>query len=465
MSAIPPSSDGSSRTHLFSLTRQIQFSGIVAILLFLALIILGLGLFQQIQAQTQSYKSGTIFSDRSVSQLQRELLRLHVLVANPTLTDVDAFALQTALVQSRFKILDDSIVKIQPPEHIQAEYEELNELWNELAPFLEKEDWSAIEDDPQLQLALLKQLTELELQVNKMVQSYENLRLDRARNVQQDSARLGVVLVIVTLFFLIFVFTVVYNTYRLMHERVIAKEQLSIYTAELERSNQELQQFAYVASHDLQEPLRKIRTFGERLQTRSENQLDKRSLDYIKRMNNAAIRMQALIDDLLAFSRVTTQAAPFVETDLNEVITAVLRDLELRIEEGHGKIKVAPLPKIEADSVQIRQLMQNLISNALKFHRDNVPPIVRIVGEVVEQNSCSYLQLTVEDNGIGIEEAYYDRIFELFQRLYGRSQYDGTGIGLAICRRIVERHNGSITVQSELNVGTRFIVLLPVKHD
>ena len=460
MSPNPPDVDDVSRNHLFSLTRQIQFSGVVAILFFIALVSLGLGLFQQIQSQTQSYKSGTIFSDRSVSQLQRELLRLQAFIANPSLTDEDAFALQTALVHSRFKILDDSIIKIQPPEHIQAQYIELNKLWDELAPLLV--DWQAIENDAQLQLVLLNQLNEIELLVNQMVQNYENLRVDRARIVQQDSERLGVVLIILTIFFLIFVFTVVYNTYRLIQERAVAKEQLAVYTAELERSNQELQQFAYVASHDLQEPLRKVRTFGERLRKRNESTLDKRSLDYVDRMNNAAVRMQALIDDLLAYSRVSTQAAPFEDTDLNRILADVTEDLEARIDELNGRIDANPLPHIEADQVQMRQLLQNLISNGLKFHRDGVPPVVKVESERMERSGRQHVQLRIEDNGIGIEEAYYNRIFELFQRLHGRSQYEGTGIGLAICRRIVERHGGTIDVQSQKDVGTTFTVTLPL---
>lgn len=236
----------------------------------------------------------------------------------------------------------------------------------------------------------------------------------------------------------------------------------------LEKTNKELQDFAYVASHDLQEPLRKVQAFGDRLMERYKDQLDEQGQDYLKRMHNATSRMQRLIVDLLSYSRVTTKALPFAPTDLTQVINEVLNDLQVRLEEVGGQVNIEPLPVIDADPVQMRQLFQNLISNALKFHKPDEKPVIKIYAQNgavgAQANSSGYVSLAVEDNGIGFDEKYLDRIFTVFQRLHGRSEYEGTGVGLAICRKIAERHGGSITARSKPNAGARFIVTLPKKH-
>lgn len=253
-----------------------------------------------------------------------------------------------------------------------------------------------------------------------------------------------------------------------IRERQRAESQLRAYTAKLEASNRELQDFAYVSSHDLQEPLRKIQAFGDRLKSKCRDTLTDQGRDYLDRMQNAANRMQVLIEDLLAFSRITTQAQPFVNVDLNHVLQGVVCDLEIRIEQVGGCIEASDLPTIEADPVQMRQLLQNLISNALKFHRPETPPIVRIFSKflISETNSSAeeLCQIIVADNGIGFDEKYCDRIFVVFQRLHGRSEYEGTGVGLAICRKIAERHNGSITASSKPGDGATFMITLPVKQ-
>lgn len=247
----------------------------------------------------------------------------------------------------------------------------------------------------------------------------------------------------------------------------------------LERSNQELQDFAYVASHDLQEPLRKIQAFGNLLQDEYGGGLGE-GRDYLDRMRNAASRMSVLIEDLLSFSRVTTKARPLTDVDLNVVAAEVLEDLEIRVKDCSGTVEIGPLPTLHADELQMRQLMQNLISNALKFARPDESPRVRIYAKFIagpeDDNSASSLQqgdhkdatikncqLFVEDNGIGFDEKYLDRIFSVFQRLHGKDSYQGTGIGLAICRKIVERHGGSITARSKPGKGSTFIVTLPTK--
>jgi signal transduction histidine kinase len=256
-------------------------------------------------------------------------------------------------------------------------------------------------------------------------------------------------------------------------ERRRAEAELTEAVAQLERSNRELQDFAYVASHDLQEPLRKIRAFSDRLTSLCGEVLGARGRDYLERMQQAAARMQTLITDLLAFSRVTTQAQPFSPVDLIQVAQEVLDDLEVRLEQVGGRVAVAALPTIDADPLQMRQLLQNLLGNALKFHRPEVPPAVTISSECLPPPAADdadpaasprWCQLLVADNGIGFEEKYLDRIFAPFQRLHGRSAYEGTGIGLAICRKIAERHGGSITAHSAPGQGATFLVTLPVTH-
>jgi PAS domain S-box-containing protein len=245
-----------------------------------------------------------------------------------------------------------------------------------------------------------------------------------------------------------------------IRERKVAEEEMRSFTARLEHSNRELEEFAYVASHDLQEPLRKIQAFGDRLETKYAAELPAQARDYIDRMRSAAKRMQVLINDLLSFSRVSTRAQPFVPVDLGAVAKEVARDLEVRAHETGGSIVIGELPTIEADPLQMRQLLQNLAGNALKFHRPDVPPVVTIEGGLAN-GSC---RIVVTDNGVGFEEKYAERIFTMFERLHGRGVYEGTGIGLAICRRIAERHGGSIVARSVPGEGATFTVTVPAHH-
>ena len=249
-----------------------------------------------------------------------------------------------------------------------------------------------------------------------------------------------------------------------------AEEDLRKLAGELGRSNQALEEFAYAASHDLQEPLRKILTFGERLKAKSSPALGAEGLDFLARMLNAASRMQALIEGLLSFSRVTRKSEPFRKVDLGEVVGEVLGDLEVRIEEAGARVEVEALPSIEADPMQMRQLFQNLLSNALKFRSREAAPVVRIRGlangdgDAGGPSPVDSCRVAVEDNGIGFDPKYAERIFGIFQRLHPREEYQGTGIGLAICRKIAERHGGSITANGAPGQGARFIVTLPVKR-
>jgi PAS domain S-box-containing protein len=243
-------------------------------------------------------------------------------------------------------------------------------------------------------------------------------------------------------------------------ERRLAELTLQKQAKELARSNSELEQFAYVASHDLQEPLRKIQAFGDRLKIKCADSLSEDGRDYLGRMQNAAARMQTLIHDLLALSRVATHPQPFAAVDLHAVAWDVVSDLESRIEQMGGRVELGALPAVMADRLQMSQLLQNLIGNALKFHKPGQRPVVQVHAEAVA-GETPLCRLVVEDNGIGFDEKYQERIFQVFQRLHGRNEYEGSGIGLAICRKIAERHGGSITAESKPGMGAKFIVMLP----
>ncbi len=253
-----------------------------------------------------------------------------------------------------------------------------------------------------------------------------------------------------------------------LRERRRSETELAGYTRELERSNRELEEFAYVASHDLQEPLRKVRAFADRLELALPAELDPKARDSLDRMRRAATRMQGLIEGLLAFSRVTTRARAPERVDLGKVFEGVLSDLSVAIEESGARVVVPHLPAVSADPLQMGQLFQNLLANAMKFRDPGRAPEIRVEAEVVELEKDPRTRLrprrvriTVADNGIGFEDRYAERIFEVFQRLHGAGEYPGSGIGLAICRKIAERHGGSIRASGRPGEGARFTVELP----
>ncbi len=238
-------------------------------------------------------------------------------------------------------------------------------------------------------------------------------------------------------------------------------DELRLFTARLAKSNRELEEFARIASHDLQEPLRKVQAFGDRLKSKYARDLPQQGRDYVQRMQNASQRMQDLINDLLTFSRVTTKARPFTRVDLATLVEEVLTDLEVRVEQTGGRVEVSTLPTLAADATQMRQLFQNLIGNALKYHRPDVPPVVKIDAQLVD-NGLKH-RITVADNGIGFDPKHTERIFAMFQRLHGRDEYEGTGVGLAVCRKIVERHGGTIEAHGTPGQGSVFTVTWPTQ--
>jgi PAS domain S-box-containing protein len=241
-------------------------------------------------------------------------------------------------------------------------------------------------------------------------------------------------------------------------ERKEAEKALAQYAKELERSNQALRDFSFIASHDLKEPLRKVKSFGEMLLAHSGEALGDEGKNYLTRMMLAAARMDSLLRGLLAYSRVTTQAVPFAVANLSKIAAEVLSDLETRLMETGGKVAVGELPAIQADPLQMRQLFQNLIGNALKYHRPDVPPLVSVTSRPVENGR---IEIIVQDNGIGLDMQYADYIFEPFTRLNGKPAQDGAGMGLTICKKIIERYNGTVSVSSRLDQGSTFTVTLP----
>jgi PAS domain S-box-containing protein len=242
------------------------------------------------------------------------------------------------------------------------------------------------------------------------------------------------------------------------------QEELEMRIEELNRSNKELEQFAYVASHDLQEPLRKVRAFGDRLVIKYKDALGEEGKGYIERMENAAERMQVLINELLNFSRISRTTESYIEVDLEKVVRSVINDLEISIEQKKASIDIGHLPVIYAIPSQMRQLFQNLLSNALKFSSPDRDPRIFIEASIVHEEGEEMCRIKVADNGIGFDEKYADRIFNIFQRLHGRNEYEGTGIGLAIVKKIAENHRGSITARSTPGEGSVFTIVLPVKH-
>ena len=257
-------------------------------------------------------------------------------------------------------------------------------------------------------------------------------------------------------------------TYQDITELEMHEKKQALHMKQLERSNRELQDFAYVASHDLQEPLRKIEAFGDRLNSKYSSTLPDDGKMFIDRMQNAAFRMRRLINDLLSYSRVTTKAKPFEPVDLTEVVDGVMSDLQVRIEETDADITIGRLPTIEADPTQLRQLFQNIISNALKFMREDIKPVIKVNATLIEDQgpevATNRFRFTIEDNGIGFDNQYKDQIFTIFQRLHGRLEYEGTGVGLATCRKIVERHGGMIDADGRPGEGSTFIFELPERQ-
>lgn len=245
-------------------------------------------------------------------------------------------------------------------------------------------------------------------------------------------------------------------------QRRVAEEHLSQNAVELGKANKELQDFAHIASHDLQEPLRKIIIFGDRLESTLQDSSNEKAREYLDRMQKSAARMRHFIEDLLQYTKVDKKSMPFKPVDLNEIAKDIINEFEYLLIENRGAIHIDNLPVIEADPFQMSQLFLNMIGNGLKFHREEVPPVVNL-GSTYNDNGT--WEITVEDNGIGIDEQHVDRIFKPFERLHNRSTFEGTGIGLTICNKIVTRHGGDISVKRHSENGVIFHITLPEKQN
>lgn len=261
-------------------------------------------------------------------------------------------------------------------------------------------------------------------------------------------------------------------------DRILSEEKVNVLNKQLleniqqlESINKELDRFAYMASHDLQEPLRKIRIFSERISVKYSDDLDAEGKVYIDKMQLACEKMQYLINDILAFSKLNIEKEAMVNADINSIIDEVLADMEFEIQEKNAKVEVSKIPKLNVHPRLIKPLFQNLISNSLKYSKKEIDPVVKIsakLDEPLKENHLNpvgkFCRINVEDNGVGFEQEYADQVFTMFKRLHVGSEYKGTGIGLAICKKIVEQHKGFISVKSEVNKGSTFIISLPVEE-
>lgn len=318
------------------------------------------------------------------------------------------------------------------------EYRKCKGWWAETGELIRAEDWAAA-----------RAITKGETSIDELV---EIERLDGARRIILNSALPllnegsvdGAVIVNQDI------------TGRVQMER-----ELRAYAGRLELVNQELQEFAFIASHDLQEPLRKIQTFGDMLRRRCAAGLDETGCSYLLRMEKAAARMRSLIHDLLRFSRIASKPTRYRTVDLNRVLQEVMQVFEHSFAGNQARLEVSALPVVEADETQMKQLLQNLIGNALKYRNKDIRPEIRVWSKMADTRICRIL---VEDNGIGFEHEFAQKIFVPFQRLHTKGEYEGTGMGLAICRKIVERHGGTITARSLPGKGSTFIISLPVRQ-
>jgi signal transduction histidine kinase len=352
-------------------------------------------------------------------------------------------------------------------------------IWNKLAELKETIDLKENQSSAAAkQLVLTNQGKELMDRIRttiQQMQEQENEQLRAWLKAKELEAQRGQWTFFLGVIFTLFAFYLVYCTvqqetrdrkqaeasFKQLNEQLEAKVQertseLKEANGNLLHSNRELEQFAYVASHDLQEPLRAVNSYAQLIVRKYQGNLDAKADKYLGYIMDGATRMQQLIDDLLSFSRVGTQGKPLEPTDNEAVLSQVLDNLQIAIAQSHAVVTHDPLPTILGDEIQLIQLLQNLIGNAIKFRREEQPNV-----HVSAEHRENEWIFSVRDNGIGMEPEYFDRIFMIFQRLHSRSEYPGTGIGLAVCKKIVERHGGRIWLESALGVGTTFYFTIP----
>jgi len=349
--------------------------------------------------------------------------------------------------------------------HLAGWHEAPEETWREYVERIEMRELSGellpVEQWPVSRALRGESVRDLEYRVHRFDTGKEYIALYSATPVLNADGAVDLVVV-----------TVRDITARKQDEEALrkSKEELELRvkerTAELESMNRELQDFAFIASHDLKEPLRKVQAFGDLVVSKAGSALQGESLDYLYRMQHAAARMQELLESLLSYSRLSTKGGLFSRVDLNEVAGSAASNLEIRIKETDALVEIMNLPVIDGDDNQLVQLFQNLFLNAIKFHKEGVSPRVKVSSSYVQDDrtGAGAYEISVEDNGIGFDEKHLNKVFLPFQRLHGRSEYEGVGMGLAICKKIVERHGGAITAKSTPGKGSVFIVTLPEKQ-
>lgn len=337
-----------------------------------------------------------------------------------------------------------------------------------------KQAESSAQLDKELFLQGKKEMDKIRVIVNRFQTTERQLLAERRALKNKNDSQTTSVLLLLSVFSFALLIVCFLLIFLELQRRLKFQHELENKIDELNRSNADLEQFAYVSSHDLQEPLRKIRAFSDRLMRKHADSLNEDGKETLEKITYSAERMQTLINDLLDFSRlVNRKEISFQEVNLQETIGRVIGDLSVKIEEKKAKINVEKLPYIWGVSFQLNQLFLNLISNALKFAAQERDPVVSITYSLVKgaeikgiekiRRELDYHKIIVSDNGIGFEEEYAEKIFVIFQRLHGRGHYEGTGVGLAICRRIMSNHNGFIFAESQLGEGATFILYFPTK--
>jgi signal transduction histidine kinase len=362
-------------------------------------------------------------------------------------------------------------------EHVAKLHELINERMEHIQHLVSHDSVSPMSNKERIQMLesgslLMDEINEVLYDIRTVSAERKSINKERASASAENTTTL---LTIFGLFMLFIVYFSFIKMRREIHKNEKNTEEIAQFNIELKSMNENLESFAYVASHDLNEPLRKIRTFGDLIgEEMRKDQPDPRTImDHIERMQSSAERMQQLIKDLLAYSRISRQNETFESVNIQQIIEEVMVDLKLRLEDTEAQVKLGDLPTtMRANASQMRQLFQNLLSNALKFKKDHVAPVITISSDVVEGKEVhdphvalltekKYWRITFADNGIGFSNAYAEKIFMIFQRLHGRSEYEGTGIGLSICKKICEQHKGDISAFGEEGEGSQFIIYIP----
>ncbi len=318
---------------------------------------------------------------------------------------------------------------------------------------------------------ITNEIEKIILNINSEERKLMEDRLDSRERIQKVTPNFLLITSALAMIFLGFTY---YALNKELRKRLVSQKDLELKISELHRSNDELEQFAYVASHDLQEPLRKIRAFSDRLILKHKDALIEDGKMMLEKIQSSAERMQKLIDDLLNFSRMVKNIDELESVDLNILLKGLMKDMGEPIADYNAVINVSSLPIISAYKNQIYQLFQNLISNSIKFSKLEISPVIDITYNFVRGSEINdmdisvaskgkeFHKITVSDNGIGFDQQFAEKIFIIFQRLHGKLEYEGTGIGLAICKRIIANHHGYITAKSKLNNGATFFIYLPI---